>query len=145
MKILLAVIVLLPFFGFLINGLLRKYGTYKSVARLACTTILSSFIASCIVFGMISKGNPVEIVTFFDFINTDSIKVPFAFQIDHLSALFLLIITGIGFLIHLYSSAYMKDEEPQHYARYFAYLNLFIFSMLLLVLGANYILSLIHI
>ena len=139
MKILLAVIVLLPFFGFLINGLLRKYGTYKSVARLACTTILSSFIASCIVFGMISKGNPVEIVTFFDFINTDSIKVPFAFQIDHLSALFLLIITGIGFLIHLYSSAYMKDEEPQHYARYFAYLNLFIFSMLLLVLGANYI------
>ena len=139
MKILLAVIVLLPFFGFLINGLLRKYGTYKSVARLACTTILSSFIASCIVFGMISKGNPVEIVTFFDFINTDSIKVPFAFQIDHLSALFLLIITGVGFLIHLYSSAYMKDEEPQHYARYFAYLNLFIFSMLLLVLGANYI------
>ena len=139
MKILLAVIVLLPFFGFLINGLLRKYGTYKSVARLACTTILSSFLASCIVFGMISKGNPVEIITFFDFINTDSIKVPFAFQIDHLSALFLLIITGIGFLIHLYSSAYMKDEEPQHYARYFAYLNLFIFSMLLLVLGANYI------
>ena len=139
MKILLAVIVLLPFFGFLINGLLRKYGTYKSVARLACSTILSSFIASCIVFGMISKGNPVEIVTFFDFINTDSIKVPFAFQIDHLSALFLLIITGVGFLIHLYSSAYMKDEEPQHYARYFAYLNLFIFSMLLLVLGANYI------
>ena len=139
MKILLAVIVLLPFFGFLINGLLRKYGTHKSVARLACTTILSSFIASCIVFGMISKGNPVEIVPYFDFINTDSIKVAFSFQIDHLSALFLLIITGIGFLIHLYSTSYMKDEELQHYARYFAYLNLFIFSMLLLVLGANYV------
>ena len=139
MKILLAVIVLLPFFGFLINGLLRKYGTYKSIARLACTTILSSFIASLIVFVLVSRGNAIETVKYFDFINTASIKVPFSFQIDHLSALFLLIITGIGFLIHLYSSAYMKDEVPEHYARYFAYLNLFIFSMLLLVLGANYI------
>jgi len=139
MKTLLAIIVLLPFLGFLLNGLFRKHGTYKSVARLACTTILSSFIASAIVFGMLSQGTTAETVKYFDFINTDSIKIPFAFQIDHLSAMFLLIITGIGFLIHLYSSAYMKDEEPQHYARYFAYLNLFIFSMLLLVLGANYI------
>ena len=139
MKTLLAIIVLLPFLGFLLNGLFRKHGTYKSVARLACTTILSSFIASAIVFGMLSQGTTAETVQYFDFINTDSIKIPFAFQIDHLSAMFLLIITGIGFLIHLYSSAYMKDEEPQHYARYFAYLNLFIFSMLLLVLGANYI------
>jgi len=56
-----------------------------------------------------------------------------------LSSLFLLIITGVGFLIHLYSTAYMHEEESQHFARYFSYLNLFVFSMLLLVLGANYV------
>jgi NADH-quinone oxidoreductase subunit L len=56
-----------------------------------------------------------------------------------LSSLFLLVITGVGTLIHLYSSAYMHEESAPHYARYFAYLNLFIFSMLLLVLGDNYV------
>jgi NADH-quinone oxidoreductase subunit L len=59
--------------------------------------------------------------------------------VDALSSLFLLVITGVGTLIHLYSTAYMKDEEAPHYARYFAYLNLFIFSMLLLVLGDNFV------
>jgi len=79
------------------------------------------------------------VVTYFNFINIDKLVIPFAFQIDQLSSLFLLIITGIGFLIHLYSSAYMHEEENQHYGRYFAYLNLFVFSMLLLVMGANYV------
>jgi NADH-quinone oxidoreductase subunit L len=75
----------------------------------------------------------------FDFINTAKLNIPFSFQVDQLSALFLLIITGVGFLIHLYSTSYMNDETGPHYARYFAYLNLFIFSMLLLVLGANFV------
>jgi len=59
--------------------------------------------------------------------------------VDQLSVLFLLIITGVGFLIHLYSTAYMHEEEAPHFARYFSYLNLFVFSMLLLVLGANFV------
>ena len=63
----------------------------------------------------------------------------FAFQVDQLSSLFLLIITGVGFLIHVYSTSYMHEEETPHFARYFAYLNLFVFSMLLLVMGANYV------
>ena len=66
-------------------------------------------------------------------------SVPFAFQVDQLSMLFLLIITGVGFLIHLYSTSYMHEEAAPHFARYFSYLNLFVFSMLLLVLGANFI------
>src|SRR5690606_19828571 len=64
-------------------------------------------------------------------------NIPFAFLVDELSAMFLLIITGIGFLIHVYSTAYMHDDEGVN--KYFAYLNLFVFSMLLLVLSANYV------
>lgn len=76
---------------------------------------------------------------YFDFISVHSLRVPFAFQIDQLSAIFLLIITGVGFLIHVYSTSYMHEEATEHFGRYFSYLNLFIFSMLLLVMGANYI------
>lgn len=101
-------------------------------------SILASFVVSLILFFDV-KANGGTVSTLFNFIKVDSFTVPFAFQVDQLSSIFLLIITGIGFLIHLYSSAYMKEEEPQHYGRYFAYLNLFVFSMLLLVLGANYV------
>jgi NADH-quinone oxidoreductase subunit L len=75
----------------------------------------------------------------FDFIKTAGLDIPFAFQFDQLSALFLLVITGIGSLIHIYSTAYMHEESEAHYARYFAYLNLFVFFMLILVLGSSYV------
>lgn len=101
-------------------------------------TILVSFILSILVFFDV-KNNGASVISYFDFINTDSFKISFAFQIDQLSSIFLLIITGIGFLIHVYSTSYMHDEKPEHFARYFSYLNLFVFSMLLLVLGANYV------
>jgi NADH-quinone oxidoreductase subunit L len=79
------------------------------------------------------------VIRYFDFINIPSLKIPFAFQIDQLSSIFLLIITGVGFLIHVYSTAYMHEEKREHFGRYFSYLNLFVFSMLLLVMGANYV------
>src|SRR5207344_2349536 len=75
----------------------------------------------------------------FPFIETKSLTVPFAFQIDQLSVVFLLIITGVGFLIHFYSTSYMHEEDSGQYARYFSYLNLFVFSMLLLVMGSNFV------
>src|SRR5258708_32335994 len=81
----------------------------------------------------------LAIVTLFDFISVGKLHIPFSFQVDQLSVLFLLIITGVGFLIHLYSTSYMHDEEGPHFARYFSYLNLFVFSMLLLVLGGNFV------
>ncbi len=129
---------LFPLLGFLINGLGRKNLSKSMIAAIGCTSILLSFILSVAIFFDVKAGG-TTIVTLFDFIRVASFKIPFAFQVDALSSLFLLIITGIGFLIHLYSSSYMKDEEAQHYARYFAYLNLFVFSMLLLILGANYV------
>ena len=138
MKVILGLIVLWPLAGFILNGLGRKIRSKKIIAFHACGQILTSFIFSVIAF-MDVKENGGQVVKYFDFINVGNLKIPFEFQIDQLSSLFLLIITGVGFLIHVYSAAYMKEESNEHYGRYFAYLNLFIFSMLLLVLGANFV------
>ncbi len=129
---------LFPLLGFLINGLGRKLMSKSLISIVGSGSILASFVVSLLLFFDV-KANGGSVTTLFSFIEADGFKIPFAFQVDQLSSLFLLIITGIGFLIHLYSSAYMHEEEPQHFGRYFAYLNLFVFSMLLLVLGANYV------
>lgn len=129
---------LLPLIGFLINGLGRKSLTKSLTALIGCGVILISFIISLVLFFEVKAGHS-EVVTYFDFITAGNLKIPFAFQVDQLSAVFLLIITGVGFLIHVYSTAYMHEESSAHYARYFSFLNLFVFSMLLLVLGANYL------
>ncbi len=68
-----------------------------------------------------------------------ALHIPWAFRLDPLSALMILVVTGIGFLIHVYSISYMADEPRGGVARYFSYLNLFCFFMLTLVLGANYL------
>src|SRR5215208_5931153 len=150
MKNLILLIPLLPFIGFLINGLGRKYLPKRIVGLVGCGTVLVSFVISIFIFFRLDElsgrqisgsariiGNPV--FSYFDFISAGSLKIPFAFQIDQLSTIFLLIITGVGFLIHVYSTAYMHEEKGEHFARYFSYLNLFIFSMLLLVMGANFV------
>jgi NADH-quinone oxidoreductase subunit L len=150
MKNLILLIPLLPFIGFLVNGLGRKYLPKNVVGLIGSGTVLASFIASVVVFfrldelsgKQISKSARIisdPVVRYFDFINIPSLRVPFAFQIDQLSTVFLLIITGVGFLIHVYSVAYMHEEKREHFGRYFSYLNLFVFSMLLLVMGANYV------
>ena len=138
MKVILGFIVLLPLAGFLVNGLGRMIRSKRVIAYYACSVILTSFVLSLLAFWDITEQGG-QVVRYFDFISVASLKIPFAFQIDQLSAVFLLIITGVGFLIHLYSASYMKDESNEHYGRYFSYLNLFIFFMLMLVLGANYI------
>ena len=138
MKTLVAFIILWPLAGFLFNGLGRNYWSKKVIAYKATGYIVASFIASIFVFLHVQDHGAV-MVHYFDFIHTDSLTIPFDFKVDALSSLFLLVITGVGSLIHLYSTAYMQEESAPHYARYFAYLNLFIFSMLLLVLGDNYI------
>lgn len=129
---------LFPLLGFLINGLGRKAMSKTLISVVGSGAILASFVVSLLLFFDV-KANGGSVSVLFNFIQADRFTVPFAFQVDQLSSLFLLIITGIGFLIHLYSSAYMHEEENQHFGRYFAYLNLFVFSMLLLVMGANYV------
>lgn len=132
---------LLPLAGFLINGLFRKSLSKNNVSLIACGVLLASFILSLLLFIDIKNNGaiPTEATTYFNFINVASFRIPFAFQVDELSVLFLLIITGVGFLIHVYSASYMHEESAPHYARYFSYLNLFVFSMLMLVMGANYV------
>jgi len=131
---------LLPLLGFLINGFARNILSKSVVSVIGSGVILISFIISLLVFFQVNhEGFTAQTISYFDFINAGKIKVSFAFQIDQLSALFLLIITGVGFLIHVYSTSYMREEESPAFARYFSYLNLFVFSMLMLVLGANYL------
>jgi len=131
---------LLPFIGFLINGLFRKQLPKSITGIVGCGVILVSFVLSFMIF-LDLKGADVKSHTIhlFDFIRVGNFIVPFSFQFDSLSALFLMIITGVGFLIHVYSTAYMHSETSDHYARYFSYLNLFVFFMLVLVLGANFV------
>ena len=129
---------LLPLIGFLINGLGRNSLSKTLTAIIGSGVILGSFLISVYAFFIVKGGN-THIAHYFDFINTSSLKIGFDFQIDQLSSLFLLIITGVGFLIHVYSTSYMHEEESKDFAKYFAYLNLFVFSMLLLVMGGNYI------
>ncbi|MBL7750993.1 MAG: NADH-quinone oxidoreductase subunit L [Chitinophagaceae bacterium] len=131
---------LLPLVGFLINGLGRKWLSKSVIATIGSGVILASFVFSLILFLDVRGGQTGSgVVHYFDFIRVGNIHIPFDFQVDALSSLFLLIITGVGFLIHVYSASYMHSEPTEHYGRYFAYLNLFVFSMLLLVMGANFV------
>lgn len=129
---------LLPLVGFLINGLGRKQLSKTTAGIIGCGVIFLSFLFSVYVFLSVKNGN-THVAHYFDFINITALKVGFDLQIDQLSSIFLLIITGVGFLIHVYSTAYMHDEAPKDFAKYFSFLNLFVFSMLLLVMGANYV------
>ena len=132
---------LIPFFpllGFLINGLGRKSLSKSLIGIIGSGSVLASFIVSVWVFLQVKGGNTYDAV-YFDFISVADINIPFAFKLDQLSSIFLLIITGVGFLIHVYSTSYMHEEKSEHFGRYFAYLNLFVFSMLLLVMGANFV------
>ncbi|NBO58131.1 MAG: NADH-quinone oxidoreductase subunit L [Chitinophagia bacterium] len=131
---------LLPLIGFLINGLGRNFLSKKISSTIGSGVLILSFVCSLLVFNQVTKpGFNTQVLFLFDFIKTAGLDIPFALQFDQLSALFLLIITGIGSLIHIYSAAYMHEETEPHYARYFAYLNLFVFFMLILVLGSSYV------
>ena len=129
---------LFPLIGFLILGLARNSLSKGLAGIVGSGSVLLSFVCSILVFLQVKAGQtgPVHC---FDFITVGKLSIPFAFQLDQLSSLFLLIITGVGFLIHVYSTAYMHEESNASFARYFAYLNLFVFSMLLLVMGGNYL------
>jgi len=134
-------IVLLPFFGFLILGLLgNKLGERISGIVASLATVLSFGLAVKIFLELLSREEEARsvVVTLFDWIVAGKIHTAIAYQIDPLSMLMTLIITGVGSLIHIYSIGYMHGDKGV--PRFFAYLNLFMFSMLNLVLGSNLIL-----
>ncbi|MCI0920593.1 NADH-quinone oxidoreductase subunit L [Sphingobacterium rhinopitheci] len=133
---------LIPLIGFLINGLGQKVLSKTLIGIIGSGVVLASFLLSCVLFGMVmdardAGGDGVFTYQLFEWIAVGDFKLNFSFLLDPLSSLMLLIITGIGFLIHLYSISYMSHETG--FGKFFAYLNLFIFFMLLLVLGSNYL------
>ena len=129
---------LLPLLGFLINGLGRNTLSKQLIGFIGSGVVLASFVISIIIFFQLTGDTEKQhTVLLFDWISAGKLTIPLSFLVDPLSSIMLLVITGIGFLIHLYSIGYMHSDEG--FGKYFSYLNLFVFFMLLLVLGSNYI------
>ena len=139
---LIGIAVFLPLAGFLVNGLMgRKIKNERAVGIIGSGTVGAAFlIASALFVQML--GAPVEervhVVELFRWISAGSLHISFAYQVDPLSILMMLIVTGVGFLIHVYSIGYMHGDKG--FWRFFAYLNLFIFMMLTLIMADNFLL-----
>lgn len=134
MKDFLWLIPLLPLAGFLLNGLLGKKLGKTFVTVVGPGVVGLSFLLSFVAFFEM-LGSPQQTLTLgvYSWIEAGNLSIPFSLVVDRLSGLYILIVTGVGFLIHLYSVGYMSEDTG--YYRFFAYLNLFLFFMLVLVLG----------
>lgn len=129
----------LPLAGFLTIMAASNIIGRKVAGAIASSALALSFICfSTILFHYIDNGMLAQTYTLYKWIPVDKINANFTLYIDSVSILMTLIITGVGFLIHLYSNGYMDDEVD--YARYFACMNFFVFSMLLLVLAGDFVL-----
>ncbi len=137
MENLIYALVLLPLAGFLINGLFGKRLPKIAVGSIATIVVFASFCIALSLFSQFDANSQPVIVRAFEWFRVNGVQVNFSFQVDQLSLMMTMIITGIGSLIHLYSIGYMSHDKG--FYKFFAYLNLFIFSMLLLVLGSNYL------
>ena len=133
---------LFPLIGFLVNGLFgKKIKDEKIIGGIGALMVFCSFVVAVMTFFKL-MGMPgeerIHNVPIFTWIKSGTFQADIAFLIDPLSCIMLLVVTGVGFLIHVYSIGYMTTEEG--FYRFFAYLNLFTFSMLLLVMGNNLLL-----
>ena len=130
---LVLVLLLAPFLGFLFNVFLGKKAGKSIVGIVGTLSVSISFALTLYLF---ANATPEPLViNLFDWISIQRFDVSFGFLLDQLSLIWLLFVTGIGSLIHLYSISYMHDDEKMH--SFFAYLNLFIFFMITLVIGSN--------
>src|SRR2546427_8704338 len=131
----LALIVALPLAGWLVNGLAGGRLPRPLVSVIGCGAVAASFVAPARAARPLAAPSDALTATLFTWIAAGDFTVSAGLLMDRLSALMALVVTGVGFLIHVYSIGYMADDSA--YSRYFAYLNLFVGSMLLLVLGGN--------
>ena len=142
MRDLIWLIPFIPLIGFIVNGLGRNIFPKVVISLIGCGALLVSFILSVALFFDVHQlrqagENGVILKEYFEWFSVGNLSVSFSFLVDPLSSIMLLIVTGVGFLIHLYSISYMSHDDG--FGKFFAYLNLFIFFMLLLVLGSNYL------
>src|SRR4029453_10396304 len=132
----------LPLIGFLLNASLGRRVSKTAAGSIACGSILAAFALSVAavwqLLALPPESRAIE-QSVFSWITSGDLDVSFTLRLDPLSALMILVVTGIGALIHVYSTAYMHDEKDSEYARYFSYLNLFAAFMLVLVLGSNFL------
>jgi NADH-quinone oxidoreductase subunit L len=139
---LLLLIPLLPFAGFLVNAAVGRRAGKATAGAVACGVMVASFAVSCAAVADLVARAPESrriVQSVFDWIRSGDFDAGFTLALDPLSAVMILVVTGIGSLIHIYSIAYMHEESDAGYARYFSYLNLFAAFMLTLVLGANFL------
>ncbi len=135
---LIPIIPIAPLIGFLLLALSGKLLPKSISGILASAFVLVSFVLGLILFFQIQNQPGLVLSTsMFEWISFSYMQVNFSFVVDSLSILMILVITGVGFLIHVYSIGYMHDDEG--YNRFFSYMNLFVFFMLLLVMGDNYL------
>jgi NADH-quinone oxidoreductase subunit L len=132
---LVLLLLLTPFFGFLINVFFGKQLGKNASGILGTIAVVVSFVLSVYFFLQINETKQPVQIKLFDWISVHNFKIDFGILLDQLSILWLLFVTGIGSLIHLYSISYMHEDENMH--KFFAYLNLFVFFMITLVIGSN--------
>ena len=130
---LILTILALPLIGALINGTMGKSLPKIVVGSIATGVMFVAFALAVLVF---NSNHEATFIHLFKVIHLDDLELNARLQVDGLSTLMLLIVTGVGSLIHLFSMGYMKEDEG--YYKFFTYLNLFIFAMLILILGSNY-------
>src|SRR5476649_1395679 len=138
----LILIPLLPFLGFLLNASLGRRVSKAAAGAVACGTMFGSLLVSLtMVWQLVARPAESRAISnaVFTWIASGDFTAAFTLRLDPLSSVMILVITGIGWLIHVYSTAYMHEESDSEYARYFSYLNLFAAFMLVLVLGANFL------
>jgi NADH-quinone oxidoreductase subunit L len=137
----LALIPLFPFLGFVVNATMGRRLPKSISGGLASLAMVASFVVSAITVwqlaGMPPESRAIE-QTLYTWIASGDLNIALGFRVDSLAAVMILVVTGIGSLIHIYSTAYMHDEVDSEFARYFSYLNLFAAFMLVLVLGSNF-------
>ena len=139
-EILISLVPLLPLLGFLVIALSGKRLSHGVASTIACGAVLVSFVISIELFAQllsVPEDQRSFQVVLIPWITAANFSVNISFLVDPLSSVMLLIITGVGFLIHVYSVGYMHDDAG--FNKFFSYLNLFVFFMLMLVMGSNYL------
>jgi len=134
MDILAPLVLLTPLAGFLVNALFGRLLPRRVVGWVGAGSIGLAFLFALLIFSQVLGGQKLD-QSYFTWWQSGDFNVPFNLYVDALSTLMILVITGVGFLIHVYSIGYMREDSG--YSRFFAYMNLFVFSMLLLVLSGN--------
>jgi NADH-quinone oxidoreductase subunit L len=134
-------VLLLPLLGFLVIGSLRLFNWHERtelISWLACGSVAAAFLCALVSFGtLISATSQADDITFWNWGLSGSLSISFGLRLDALSAVMLLIVTGVGLLIHIYSVGYMHGDAG--YWRYFSFLNFFIFAMVLLVTADSFL------